>query len=93
MLVLPIFSKSSELLGAMALHNFPLESTGTEQAPSIGETDLRFLEGLADLAGRLGRRREGPLHRRAQVSVQGLGEAEHGAERGGGGAPTTQAQL
>ncbi|MBK6316015.1 MAG: diguanylate cyclase, partial [Blastocatellia bacterium] len=43
MLVLPIFSQTTELLGAMALHNFPLVS-------GSGSTDLRFLEGLADLA-------------------------------------------
>lgn len=49
MLVLPIFSQSTELLGAMALHNFPLE-TGSSGEPAIHDTDLRFLEGLSDLA-------------------------------------------
>lgn len=49
MLVLPIFSQNTELLGAMALHNFPLEE-GVGAEPAIQDTDLRFLEGLADLA-------------------------------------------
>ena len=49
MLVLPIFSQTTELLGAMALHNFPLVS-GSGSEPAINDTDLRFLEGLADLA-------------------------------------------
>jgi diguanylate cyclase (GGDEF)-like protein/PAS domain S-box-containing protein len=52
MLVLPIFSQSSELLGALALHNFPLVDAVAEDGdePSIDPKDLRFLEGLADIA-------------------------------------------
>jgi len=49
MLVLPIFSQNSELLGAMALHNFPLEEVGGAEL-TFRDKDLRFLEGLADLA-------------------------------------------
>ena len=49
MLVLPIFSQTTELLGAMALHNFPLEAD-PDGEPAVNDTDLRFLEGLADLA-------------------------------------------
>jgi diguanylate cyclase (GGDEF)-like protein/PAS domain S-box-containing protein len=47
MLVMPIFSQSSELLGALALHNFPVP---VPDASSNDAMDMRFLEGLTDLA-------------------------------------------
>ena len=46
MLAVPIFDQSTALLGAMALHNFPL-ADGSED---IDPSDMRFLEGLADIA-------------------------------------------
>lgn len=51
MLVFPIFSQSSELLGAMALHNFPLaDASAAHDDLSLDSSDTRFLEGLADIA-------------------------------------------
>jgi diguanylate cyclase (GGDEF)-like protein len=51
MLMLPVFSQSSELLGAMALHNFPVPGAeGTGDEPALDPSDMRFLEGLSDLA-------------------------------------------
>lgn len=48
MLAVPIFDQSSELLGAMALHNFPLPGAGGDAV--IDPSDMRFLEGLSDIA-------------------------------------------
>jgi diguanylate cyclase (GGDEF)-like protein/PAS domain S-box-containing protein len=48
MLVMPIFDQASELLGAMALHNFPAASQAGDAA--IDPSDMRFLEGLSDIA-------------------------------------------
>jgi diguanylate cyclase (GGDEF)-like protein/PAS domain S-box-containing protein len=53
MLVFPIFSTSSELLGALALHNLPpVDSEARREQFDLGvePADVRFLEGLADLA-------------------------------------------
>jgi len=53
MLVLPIFDTASDLLGALALHNFPVpDGAGDSPRNELGvdSADARFLEGLADLA-------------------------------------------
>jgi diguanylate cyclase (GGDEF)-like protein len=52
MLVFPIFSQESELIGAMALHNFPLPGGAPSDADEVvlDPSDTRFLEGLADVA-------------------------------------------
>ncbi len=51
MLLLPIFNQSSEVLGAMALHNFPIAPTAPGDEPKIaGDPDMRIIEGLVDIA-------------------------------------------
>jgi diguanylate cyclase (GGDEF)-like protein/PAS domain S-box-containing protein len=53
MLVFPIFSHASELIGAMALHNFPVadgSSHPEREELALDPSDTRFLEALADVA-------------------------------------------
>jgi diguanylate cyclase (GGDEF)-like protein/PAS domain S-box-containing protein len=51
LLVFPVFSQSTALLGALALHNFPLADATTHgEDLSLDPADTRFLEGLADIA-------------------------------------------
>jgi diguanylate cyclase (GGDEF)-like protein len=52
MLVFPIFSQESELIGAMALHNDPRPGGAPTDADDVAldPSDTRFLEGLADVA-------------------------------------------